>query len=147
MKIVLQRVSEASVTIDGSLYSQIKKGFLLLVGVSATDTSAEMDHLIDKILKLRIFENSEGKFDLSLSDIQGDLLVVSQFTLFADTSKGRRPSFTQAAPGPIAEPLFDQFVERLKCAYPEGIIQNGQFGADMKVALINDGPVTIVLEK
>ena len=147
MKIVLQRVLEASVNIHAREVSKTRLGCLLLVGISATDTQKEIDYLVDKVLNLRIFENLEGKFDRSISDIRGDIMVVSQFTLFADTSKGRRPSFLDAAPSDIAEPIFNKFVESLRLAYPEGYIQTGEFGKDMKVSLINDGPVTLILEK
>lgn len=147
MRIVLQRVLEAKVHVHSRAISHTRLGCLLLVGVSATDTQKEIDYLVDKVLNLRIFENLEGKFDRSINDIRGDIMVVSQFTLLGDTRKGRRPSFVEAAPSEVAEPIFNQFVDTLRHVYPEGIIETGEFGKDMKVSLINDGPVTLILEK
>lgn len=145
MRALIQRVSQASVTIDGTCVSSIKHGFLVLLGVKNGDTTAEADFIADKILNLRVFEDDEGKMNRSLQDVNGELLVVSQFTLYGDARKGRRPSFTEAAPPEISEPLYEYIVKQLKQVCPN--VQTGQFGADMKVALVNDGPVTIMLEK
>lgn len=144
MKCILQRVLEANVSVNGQVIGQIKKGYVLLLGIEAGDTAVEQSKLLKKILELRVFSNSEGKFDQSLIDIKGDLLVVSQFTLMADCKKGRRPSFTSAAPPKEAKVMCDQFIESAKKA-PIGHVAAGEFGADMQVALVNDGPVTIPL--
>ena len=144
MKCILQRVLEASVSVNGQVIGQIKKGYVVLLGIEAGDTAVEQSKLLKKILELRVFSNSEGKFDQSLIDIKGDLLVVSQFTLMADCKKGRRPSFTLAAPPHEAKAMCDQFIEAAKKA-PIGHVDAGEFGADMQVALVNDGPVTIPL--
>ncbi|MFN3373248.1 MAG: D-aminoacyl-tRNA deacylase [Chloroflexus sp.] len=144
MRAVIQRVSEASVTVNGSVVGAIGHGLLILLGVTQTDTLADVDLLAEKIAHLRIFGDHEGKFNLSLLDVGGAALVVSQFTLYADTRKGRRPSFTAAARPEIAEPLVDAFVDALRAhAIP---VATGVFGAMMQVALINDGPVTIVID-
>lgn len=146
MRIVLQRVRGASVTVDGALVSKIGNGLLLLVGIAAADGEENADWLAEKIAGLRIFNDRDGKMNLSLRDVEGEVLAVSQFTLLADTRKGKRPSFVQAAQPEKAEPLFDYFCERL---HAKGVrsVETGRFGAMMDVALINDGPVTIVLEK
>ena len=144
MKVVVQRVKESSVTIDGEVKGQIGKGFMLLVGFSNDDNTNIIDKMIDKIIHLRVFEDEQGKMNLSLSDINGSILSISQFTLYADCRKGRRPGFTDAAKPDIAIPLYEDFNQKIKEA---GIhIETGVFGADMKVALINDGPVTIILD-
>ncbi|WP_298407276.1 D-aminoacyl-tRNA deacylase [uncultured Chloroflexus sp.] len=144
MRAVIQRVSEASVTVNGSVVGAIGHGLLILLGVTQTDTLADVDLLAEKIAHLRIFGDHEGKFNLSLIDVGGAALVVSQFTLYADTRKGRRPSFTAAARPEIAEPLVDAFADALRArAIP---VATGVFGAMMHVALINDGPVTIVID-
>ena len=144
MKVVVQRVKESSVTIDGEVKGQIGKGFMLLVGFSNDDNTSIIDKMIDKIIHLRVFEDEQGKMNLSLSDINGSILSISQFTLYADCRKGRRPGFTDAAKPDIAIPLYEDFIQKIKEA---GIhIETGVFGADMKVALINDGPVTIILD-
>ena len=141
----MQRVSEASVTVDGECIGKIGKGFLVLLGVTHSDTKAEADFLVDKVVNLRIFEDDEGKLNRSLLDVGGELLVVSQFTLYGDARKGRRPSFVDAAPGDVSEPMYDYFVSKLR---ETGVhVETGRFGADMKVALVNDGPVTLLLEK
>ena len=146
MRIVLQRVREASVTVDGERISEIGAGLLLLVGVADGDGEAEADWLAEKVAGLRVFRDEEGKMNLSVRDVGGGVLAVSQFTLLADTRKGKRPSFVRAAPPEKAEPLFEYFCERLRHA---GLapVETGRFGAMMDVALVNDGPVTIVLEK
>jgi D-aminoacyl-tRNA deacylase len=146
VRIVLQRVSEASVTVEGEVVSEIGSGLLLLVGVAAGDGEAQADWLAEKVAGLRIFNDEEGKMNLSVRDVGGEVLAVSQFTLLADTRKGKRPSFVRAAPPEEAEPLFDHFCERLR-ASGVGTVETGSFGAMMEVALVNDGPVTIVLER
>ncbi len=146
MRIVLQRVSEASVTVEGERISEIGFGLLLLVGVAQADGEAEADWLAEKIAGLRIMGDEEGKMNRSVTDVGGAVLAVSQFTLLADTRKGKRPSFIGAARPEEAERLFDHFCERLRAA---GVnrVETGRFGAMMSVALVNDGPVTIVIER
>ena len=145
MRALVQRVSEASVTVDGECIGKIGKGFLVLFGVTHSDTKAEADFLVDKVVNLRIFEDDEGKLNRSLLDVGGELLVVSQFTLYGDARKGRRPSFVDAAPGNVSEPMYEYFVCKLR---ETGVhVETGRFGAGMKVALVNDGPVTLMLEK
>ena len=146
MRVVLQRVSEASVTVEGERVSEIGPGLLLLVGVAAGDTEAEADWLAEKIAGLRIIADEEGKMNRSVTDAGGAVLAVSQFTLLADTRKGKRPSFVRAAPPAQAERLFDFFCERLRGAGVDRV-KTGRFGTMMEVALVNDGPVTIVLER
>jgi D-aminoacyl-tRNA deacylase len=146
LRIVLQRVSEASVTVGGEAVSEVGHGLLLLVGVAAGDGEAQADWLAEKVAGLRIFNDEEGKMNLSVRDVRGAVLAVSQFTLLADTRKGKRPSFVHAAPPEEAEPLFDYFCKRLR-ASGVGTVETGTFGAMMEVALVNDGPVTIVLER
>lgn len=144
MKVVLQRVSYGSVTVDNKIVGEISKGLVLLVGVSKTDTKANADFLADKCINLRIFEDQEGKMNLSLSDIKGELLIISQFTLYGDTKKGRRPSFVEAAPPESAEQLYNYFVEKMRQSNLK--VETGIFRADMKVQIHNDGPVTFILE-
>ena len=146
MRIVLQRVKSASVTVGGERISEIGAGLLLLVGVARGDGEAEADWLAEKVAGLRIFNDESGKMNLSLKDVGGEVLAVSQFTLLADTRKGKRPSFVGAAPPEEAERLFDYLCERLREA-GVGSVKTGSFGAMMDVALVNDGPVTIVLER
>ncbi len=146
MRIVLQRVKNASVTVEGERISGIGAGLLLLVGVAQGDGEAEAGWLAEKVAGLRIFNDEEGKMNLSVRDVGGEILAVSQFTLLADTRKGKRPSFVGAAPPEEAEQLFDYFCERLRAA-GVGSVETGSFGAMMDVALVNDGPVTIVLER
>ncbi len=146
MRIVIQRVSRASVTIDGEISGEIDRGLLLLVGIHETDTKTEADWCCSKIPRLRIFEDEEGKMNLSAQDINGGILVVSQFTLYGNTKKGTRPSFIEAARPEVAEPLYEYMIDKLK--KESGLkIESGEFGAMMDVELINDGPVTIILEK
>lgn len=144
MKIVLQRVTHAQVDVDQQTVGQIETGLLLLVGISKSDDASAIEYLANKVLNLRIFSDDAGKMNLSVLDIGGDILAVSQFTLYGDTKKGRRPGFDQAALPDQAEPLFNQFVEKLKTSNLK--VETGQFGADMKVSLLNDGPVTFILE-
>ena len=144
MRVVLQRVAHASVTVDEKVIGKIQRGFLLLVGVPHDDAMEDMEYLVRKIVQMRIFEDEEGKLNRSIQDIGGEILSVSQFTLYADTKKGNRPSFSKAAPGDVAFEMFDQFNGLLR---ETGIpVETGQFGADMKVELLNDGPVTILLD-
>ena len=144
MRVVLQRVSHASVTVDEEIIGKIERGFLLLVGVTHDDAKEDMEYLVRKIVQMRIFEDEEGKLNRSIQDIGGEILSVSQFTLYADTKKGNRPSFSKAAPGDVAIEMFEQFNGLLR---ETGIpVETGQFGADMKVELLNDGPVTILLD-
>ena len=144
MRVVLQRVSHASVTVEEKVIGKIQRGFLLLVGVTHDDAMEDMEYLIRKIVQMRIFEDEEGKLNRSIQDIGGEILSVSQFTLYADTKKGNRPSFSKAAPGDVALEMFEQFNGLLR---DTGIpVETGQFGADMKVELLNDGPVTILLD-
>ena len=144
MRAVVQRVSSASVRVDGETVGTCARGLLVLLGVGHEDTSETAARLAAKIARLRIFENEDGRFDHSLVDIGGEALVVSQFTLFADTTKGNRPSFTPAAPHERAEPLVEAFAAALRGAGAH--VDTGVFGARMEVELVNDGPVTIVLD-
>ena len=145
MRIVIQRVSEASVKIDGNTVGEIKKGLLVFLGIEHVDAEMDADYLIQKLIHLRIFGDDEGKMNLSVSDISGNLLIVSQFTLFADTKKGNRPSFIRSARPEQAIPLYDYFLSQLNKSF-SGKIEKGVFGANMQVELINDGPVTIILD-
>lgn len=145
MRFVIQRVSEASVSIDGSIYSQIQKGFLVLVGVEEADTKEDADWLCQKLIGMRIFADADDKMNLSLQDINGDVLLVSQFTLFASTKKGNRPSFIKSAKPDIAIPLYEYCIQQLTQLLGKPI-KTGKFGADMKVSLVNDGPVTILID-
>ena len=140
---VVQRVSEADVTVDGSVVGRIGPGLLVLLCAERGDSTLEADALLAKMLKLRIFSDEEGRMNRSVQDIGGGLLVVSQFTLAADTRKGNRPSFTRAAPPELGRSMYEYFVERARALHPD--VATGQFAADMKVRLINDGPVTIPL--
>jgi D-aminoacyl-tRNA deacylase len=142
---VIQRVSEASVRIDGQIAGQIQQGFVVLLGITHTDTQEDVDWLSKKIVSMRIFGDSEGKMNLDLQAIDGDILLISQFTLFASTKKGNRPSFTEAARPEVAIPLYETMIAQLSTVLGK-TIQTGQFGADMKVSLINDGPVTIIID-
>lgn len=144
MRIVLQRVLEAKVEIDGVIKGEIGKGFLLLVGVGEEDTKEIADKLIEKISRLRIFEDSEGKTNLSIDQVGGEVLVVSQFTLYADCKKGNRPSFVKAGNPALAEELYEYILARCQELFKN--TERGEFGADMKVSLINDGPFTIILD-
>lgn len=145
MRALIQRVSRASVTVDGRVAGRIGRGFVVLLGVTHADGRAEADWVADRIAGLRVFEDEAGKMNLSLADVGGELLVVSQFTLYGDTRKGRRPSFTDAAAPQHAEPLVDYFVERLRDA--GFTVATGVFGAHMAVEIHNDGPVTLLVER
>ena len=145
MRIVIQRVSEASVKIDGNTVGEIKKGLLVFLGIEHVDAEMDADYLIQKLIHLRIFGDDEGKMNLSVSDISGALLIVSQFTLFADTKKGNRPSFIRSARPEQAIPLYDYFLSQLKKSF-SGKIEKGVFGGNMQVELINDGPVSIIMD-
>lgn len=145
MKAVIQRVSEASVTIDGEKAADIGLGLLILLGIEEADTQEDIQWLTSKIINLRIFDDKNGVMKRSVMDISGDVIVVSQFTLYASTKKGNRPSYIRAAKPDVAVPLYETFVAYFEKAFGKKI-QTGQFGADMKVALINDGPVTIIID-
>ncbi|BDS08532.1 D-aminoacyl-tRNA deacylase [Oceaniferula spumae] len=145
MRVVIQRVSEASVTIGGRVSGNIGKGFLILLGIVENDTSEDIDWLVGKITKMRIFPDDEGKMNRCLKDVDGELLVMSQFTLHASTKKGNRPSFIKAARPETAIPLYEQFLETAAVELGKPCA-SGEFGADMQVALINDGPVTITMD-
>jgi D-tyrosyl-tRNA(Tyr) deacylase len=144
MRALVQRVSQASVSVEGQVVGQIGHGFLVLLGIGQDDGEAQIRQLTEKIVHLRIFEDAEGKMNLSLLDVQGELLVVSQFTLYADIRKGRRPSFIHAAPPAIAEPLVERFKEALRTYNLK--VEGGVFAAHMDVALVNRGPVTIWID-
>ncbi len=146
MRVVLQRVSEASVSIAGRVVGEIQGGLVLLVGFSDEDVEENLDWMADKIRGLRVFSDEDGKMNLSLEDVAGDLLVISQFTLYGDTRKGRRPSFVHAAHPDLAIPLYERFLGLLKEKAP-GRVESGEFGTMMDVALVNAGPVTLVLER
>jgi D-tyrosyl-tRNA(Tyr) deacylase len=141
---LIQRVSSASVSIDNHIAGQINQGIVLLLGIEKSDTNAQADQLLQKLLNYRIFNDNDGKMNLSLQDIGGDLLIVSQFTLAADTKKGLRPSFSSAAPPEQAKVLYEHFLSQAT-HYHNGAVASGQFGADMQVSLCNDGPVTFLL--
>ena len=143
MKIVMQRVSQASVTIDGKIAGAIQQGLLLLVGICPEDGPEDIEYAVRKISQMRIFSDDADKMNLSVQDVGGQILSISQFTLYADTKKGNRPAFTGAAKPDFATQLYDQFNQQLAQIVP---VQTGEFGADMKVSLVNDGPVTIVLD-
>ena len=145
MKVVIQRVSEASVTIDSQIVAQIHQGLLILVGIESEDNLEDINWLVSKIVYLRIFGDEKNVMNLSVKDSDGEIIVVSQFTLHALTKKGNRPSYIKAAKPEIAIPMYEKFVQLLELELGKRI-QTGQFGADMKVALVNDGPVTIIID-
>lgn len=145
MRLLIQRVKNADVKVDSKIVGEINKGFLVLCGVTHTDTKETADYLVKKLINLRVFEDENEKMNLSIKQVDGELLIVSQFTLYADTSHGNRPSFVNAAKPEMANELYEYFCKKCES---EGIkVQKGIFGADMKVNLLNDGPVTIMLEK
>lgn len=145
MKVIIQRVLEASVEVDNRCVGQIGKGFLIFLGVGQDDNKQIADKYIDKILKLRIFADDMGKTNLSLKDVDGEVLVVSQFTLYADCRKGNRPDFIKAGAAKLAEELYEYFTQQIKDRL--GRVESGEFGADMKISLVNDGPFTIILDE
>jgi D-tyrosyl-tRNA(Tyr) deacylase len=145
MRVVLQRVSKASVRIDGRVVGSIGAGFCLLVGFTHTDTQAQVDWMADKVAGLRLFPDAEGKMNVGLAEVGGAVLVVSQFTLYGDSEKGRRPSFVDAARPEVAIPLYEAFIAALRSRGLE--VETGRFGAMMQVELVNDGPVTLILER
>ena len=144
MRVVVQRVKHASVTINGTVNGKINNGFLVLLGVQSTDSEQDVDYLVKKITNLRIFSDENDKMNLSLKDVNGELLIVSQFTLYANCKEGNRPSFVEAAKPDVAIPLYEYFVSECKKIIP--VVETGIFGADMKVDLLNDGPVTIIMD-
>ena len=145
MRVIIQRCSRAEVRVDGQIVGQIGKGFMVLVGITEGDTHAQVELLAKKVAQMRVFEDSEGKMNLSLHDVGGAILSISQFTLYADCKKGNRPSFIKAARPEVAEPLYELFNTVLREEY--GLqVETGRFGADMKVDFVNDGPVTIILD-
>lgn len=144
MKFIIQRVSNASVSVDNKVIGAIDKGYMVLIGIGKDDTTKEADRLVDKMLKLRIFDDADGKTNLSLADVEGSLLLISQFTLYADCRKGNRPSFINAAPPAQAENLYEYIIA--KCKEQVACVQTGSFGADMMVQLTNSGPFTIILD-
>ena len=144
MKFVIQRVTHADVVVDGNEIGRIGKGFMVLIGVSKEDDKAIADKMVDKMIKLRIFEDENGKTNLSLDDVGGELLLISQFTLYANCKKGNRPSFIDAGAPDEANALYEYIIER--CKERVNVVERGEFGADMKVSLLNDGPFTIVLD-
>jgi D-tyrosyl-tRNA(Tyr) deacylase len=145
MKVVLQRVSQASVTVDSKIVADIQKGLLVLVGIEDSDTQEDIDWLVGKITKIRIFDDENHVMNLSIQDVDGDIVVVSQFTLHASTKKGNRPSYIKSSKPEVAVPLYENFVKQLEKELGKKV-QTGIFGADMKVLLLNDGPVTIQID-
>ena len=144
MRFVIQRVTEGNVAIDGKICGSIKKGFVVLIGVGQADTKETADKLVKKMLGLRIFEDENGKTNLSLDSVGGELLLISQFTLYADCRHGNRPGFIDAGAPDMAKALYEYIIEECKKSVP--VVQQGEFGADMKVSLVNDGPFTIILD-
>ena len=145
MRVVVQRASRAAVRVDGETVGAIGRGFVVLVGLAAADGEAQLQWMAEKLVGLRVFGDAEGKMNLALADVGGALLVISQFTLYGDVAKGRRPSFIDAAPPQVAEPLYERFVAMLRGL--GATVATGRFGAMMDVELVNDGPVTLVIEK
>lgn len=144
MRVVVQRVKHASVTINGTVNGKINNGFLVLLGIQSTDSKQDVDYLVKKVTNLRIFSDENDKMNLSLKDVNGELLIVSQFTLYANCKEGNRPSFVEAAKPDVAIPLYEYFVSECRKIIP--VVETGIFGADMKVDLLNDGPVTIIMD-
>ncbi|MFR9603673.1 MAG: D-aminoacyl-tRNA deacylase [Rikenellaceae bacterium] len=145
MRLVIQRVTETQMRIEGEIYSQINHGLMVLIGVEPSDTADDIDWLVNKMLKMRIFDDEAGVMNLDITQVGGELLLVSQFTLHASTRKGNRPSYIKAAPEAISRPLYDQFVEHTRALFG-GKVATGVFGADMKISLTNNGPVTIIID-
>ena len=146
MRLVIQRVKNASVVVDCAVVGAIEKGFLILAGINHEDTKEIADKMLHKALGLRIFEDAEGKTNLDINTVNGKILLISQFTLYADCRKGNRPSFTNAASPVIAEPLYEYMIQKCESLLGKDRVQTGRFGADMKVSLLNDGPFTVVLD-
>ena len=144
MKALIQRVTSAKVTISDDIIGEIGRGWLVLLGVGKTDSGGEIPKLVEKLMDLRLFSDEDGKFNLSVKDVQGEILVVSQFTLYADCRRGRRPGFTDAADPQTARDLYERFVAELRSQLVK--VATGSFGADMKISLVNDGPVTVMLD-
>lgn len=144
MKLVIQRVTHASVTVDNNVIGKIGKGYMVLIGLSDKDTKEIADKMLDKMIKLRIFEDENGKTNLSLADVGGELLLISQFTLYANCKKGNRPSFIEAGSPDHANALYEYIIE--KCKERVDVVEQGEFGAEMKVELLNDGPFTVILD-
>lgn len=143
MRLVIQRVKNAQVTVEDKIIGKINEGLLVLLGVKSTDSKQNVDYLVKKLVNLRIFSDEKGKMNLSLNDIDGELLIVSQFTLYANCNDGNRPSFVEAAKPEFAAPLYEYFID--ECKKKVSVVQTGKFQADMKIQLLNDGPVTIIL--
>lgn len=144
MKFVIQRVTQSSVTVDGKVIGKIGKGFMVLIGVEDSDTKAIADKMISKLIGLRVFQDENDKMNLSLKDVNGELLLISQFTLYADCRKGNRPSFIRAGKPDMANEMYQYIID--ECKKQVSVVEQGEFGADMKVELLNDGPVTIILD-
>ncbi|MGE5355415.1 MAG: D-aminoacyl-tRNA deacylase [Deltaproteobacteria bacterium] len=145
MRAVIQRVKKSHLSINGNVFSSIKEGLLILLGIGHNDNTEDMEWLSGKISRLRIFSDNDGKMNLSVQDVNGEIMVVSQFTLFASTKKGNRPSYIDSAPPDIAIPLYNAFIEKIR--QDSGLtVKTGEFGADMSISLINDGPVTIIID-
>ena len=144
MRLVIQRVKNADVSVDGKTVGKINKGFLVLLGIKTTDTKKEADYLVRKLINLRVFTDENDKMNLSLQSVNGELLIISQFTLYANTKEGNRPSFIDSAKPDIAIPLYEYFIS--ECKKQISVVETGIFGADMKVNLLNDGPVTIIID-
>lgn len=145
MRVVIQRVSQANISVDQKIVGQIDKGLMILLGIEEEDNPTDIDWLCNKINALRVFNDPDGKMNLSIQDVDGHFLVISQFTLYASTKKGNRPSYLKSAKPEISEPLYQQFVKKLE-AISATEVERGIFGADMKVSLVNDGPVTIIID-
>lgn len=145
MRLVIQRVNEAQMKIDGQIYSSINQGLVVLIGIENSDTENDIEWLVNKMLKMRIFDDENGVMNLDISQIEGEVLLVSQFTLYASTRKGNRPSYIRAATESISRPLYEKFVERTRSLFA-GKVATGVFGADMKISLTNNGPVTIIID-
>lgn len=146
MRIVIQRVLESNVSVDGKTIGNIGKGILVLFGVGKEDTDKDLEYIYEKIINTRLFEDDFGKMNLSIQDVKGDILLVSQFTLYGDIRKGRRPSFSNSASGDVGETYYEKLIQKLNSSENIGKVETGKFGADMKVSLINDGPVTLLLD-
>lgn len=146
MRAVIQRVARSSVSVDGSIVSETGRGFLVLLGITEGDDDSDIAYICDKLLNVRVFPDENYKMNLSVTDIAGDILIVSQFTLYADARNGRRPDYALAAKGDVARPIYERVVARLRGSYPSDRIKTGVFAAVMEVSLVNDGPVTILLD-